>query len=84
MQSRNSVMQKKQALWSPKRREKREERTEQVLENVSVWGREKEATEEVHTDREVRETGPRKMFLVDRTNSLKNQRRTELRAKKKP
>ena len=55
-----------------------------MLENVSVWGRDKEATEEVQTDREVRETGPRKMFLVDRTNSLKNQRRTELRAKKKP
>lgn len=54
-----------------------------MLENVSVWGREKEATEEVQTDREVRETGPRTMFLVDRTNSLKNQR-TEPRAKKKP
>ena len=39
-----------------------------MLENVSVWGQEKEATKEMQTDREVRETEPRKMFLGDRTN----------------
>lgn len=54
-----------------------------MLENVSIWGQEKEATKEMQTEREVRETEPRKMFLGDRTNSLKNQRRTEVRVEKK-